>query len=134
MGNIRIIATSGTAVTEVPDEVATDLADTYAALKNLPVTRSAVQDFSSPEAARLFVRQGIAWATAQEPPLEFMRRAVPGTDKIKDNPNTVAFRIYVPAPADSPRRVARPRKPKDDSVKAAMDNVKASAAKNRKAS
>lgn len=133
MGNIRIMPTSGTAVTEVPDEVATDLRDTYEALKNLPVTRAAVQEFDSPEAARLFVRQGIAWAAAQEPPLEFMRRPRPGSDKIKDNATTVAFRIYVPAPADSPRRVARPRKVKAADA-AAADRITTKLGNARKAS
>lgn len=124
MGNIRIVATSGTAVTEVPGEVATDLLDSYNALKDLPVTRCAVQEFDSPEAARLFVRQGIAWAAAQKPPLEFMRRPVPGSDHVKDHPNDVAFRIYIPAPADSPRRVARPRKAKVDTGEATNETAK----------
>lgn len=133
MGNIRIVATSGTAVTEVPDDVATDLLDTYNALKDLPVTRSAVQEFDSPEGARKFVRQGIAWAEAQDPKLTFMRRPLPGNNKIKDNATTVAFRIYVPAPADSPRRVARPRKANATDT-AATDRIKAKFSNARKAS
>lgn len=108
--NITISATSGTAVTEVPEDVASDLRATYDALKDLPNTRVATAEFDTPQLARLFVRQGTAWAAANN--LEFVRKAVPGYEKISDMPNHVSFRIYVPAPADSPRRAPRPRKDK----------------------
>jgi hypothetical protein len=103
--DITITATSGAAVTVVPDDVAAELTETYAALKALPVSRCATAKFPSPKAAREFVRQGLAWAAANE--LTFVRRAVPGNDKISDAPDTVSFRIYVPAPADSPRRASK---------------------------
>lgn len=86
---IRIEASSGVATTEVPDDVAKDLQDTYDALKSLPVSRVAVVDFTADDAtdyngpakidgqpvtddykaawaARRFVRQGKAWASRQE--------------------------------------------------------------------
>lgn len=129
---MRIEVTSGVSATEVPPQRAADLQEAYNALKNLPVNRMVTVDF--PEEgetdyagpakidgkpvddaykaawyARRFVKQGKAWAAAQEvtvpiyaedgettigsrkSPLAFVRKG-----DIKGNPSRVSFRIYVP--------------------------------------
>jgi hypothetical protein len=83
--NMRIEVTSGVAATEVPADVAADLTEAYNALKDLPVNRMVVVDFTADGydgpakvdgktvtdaqkaayMARKFVRQGKAWAAAQ---------------------------------------------------------------------
>jgi hypothetical protein len=90
--NMSIIQTSGTGVLEVPDDVAADLQDAYDALEKLPVNRAVVVDFETPEAARLFVRQGNSWADQND--LRFARKG-----DIKGLPTRVTFRIYAPRPA-----------------------------------
>lgn len=84
---VTIVQTSGASVTEVPEDVAEVLAETYAALKDLPNNRAGTIDFDTDKEARLFVKQGHSWAAANN--LEFSRR---GT--VKDNPSRVIFRIY----------------------------------------
>jgi hypothetical protein len=128
--NMRIEVTSGVQATDVPDDVAVDLQDAYDALKSLPVNRMATTDPFTSEGytgpakvkgvavtetekaafmARRFVKQGKAWAAAQEvvvpilsedgestigsrkSPLVFARKG-----DIKGNPTVVSFRLYVP--------------------------------------
>lgn len=96
---ITIVKTSGVGAIEVPEDVATDLKDAWEALRDLPNNRLAVVDFDTPEAARLFVRQGKTWAAAQQvegpqgefAPLEFSRRG-----NVSEEPKRVQFRIYRP--------------------------------------
>ena len=112
--NMRVEATSGPRTVEVPDDVAADLLDAYNALKSLPVNRMVTtdpftsEDYQGPAKingetvteeykaaynARLFVRQGKAWAATQAGPngrpLVFARKG-----DIKGNPAVVSFRIY----------------------------------------
>lgn len=107
--------------TEVPEDIAQDLAEAYVALAKLPANRQVIVDFDSTgyagpakvddkpvtEAyksawnARRFCRQAKAWAASQtvlredgtETTLVFGRRG-----NVKENPSRVAFRIYVPRP------------------------------------
>lgn len=92
--NMHIEVSSGVSTTEVPDDVAADLAEAYKALKDLPVNRMAVTDpFADAKAARLFVRQGKAWCETQTGPngrpLVFARKG-----DVKARPLVVSFRIY----------------------------------------
>lgn len=111
--NMSIVVTSGVAATEVPEDVAQDLAEAYAALADLPVNRAVVVDFTSegyegpakvdgkPATdayksawnARRFVKQGKSWAAGQTGPngraLSFARKG-----DIKGLPSRVTFRIY----------------------------------------
>lgn len=104
--NMSVEVTSGVAATEVPDDAAEDFAEAYETLAKLPVNRQVTVDFTdSPKVgnetqaqadareARLWVRQGKAWAAAQDPPLTFVRKG-----DVKGNPTRVAFRIYLPKP------------------------------------
>jgi hypothetical protein len=132
--NMRIEVTSGVAATAVPDDAAEDFQAAYDALKGLPVNRQATTDPFTPEGyagpakidgkevtdaqksawnARLWVRQGKAWAAAQtvtvpestdkdgkvtpeyESPLVFARKG-----DVKGNPTVVSFKIYVPRKGD----------------------------------
>lgn len=86
-GSIEI--TSGVAATEVPEEAATFLNESYQALAKLPSNRQVVIDFPDSKAASEFVRQGKSWAN--ETGLTFARK---GT--VKENPKRVSFRIYKP--------------------------------------
>lgn len=94
--DMRVEITSGVGATEIPDDVATDLEEAYEVLTKLPVTRRIAVDFPTPAEARLFVRQGKAWALAQDPPLTFVRKG-----DVKGLPTRVSFRIYLPRP-DAP--------------------------------
>lgn len=91
--NMRVVVTSGVAATEVPEDIAADLAEAYAALKDLPVNRAVDVDFDDAKAARVFVKQGKAWAVGQKGPngrsLTFSRKG-----DIKGYPKRVTFRIY----------------------------------------
>ena len=92
--NMKIVQTSGPRTVEVPEDIATDLAAAYEALKDLPVNRMVTTDpFEDAKAARLFVRQGKAWAATQtgpnSRPLVFVRKG-----DVKGNPVVVSFRIY----------------------------------------
>ena len=89
--DMRIEATSGVAATVVPEDIAAELQEAYDALAKLPVTRQITVDFPDEAAARLFVKQGKAWAAAQDPPLTFFRRG-----DVKGNPTRVSFRIFIP--------------------------------------
>jgi len=90
--NITIVKTSGPGAVEVPDDVAKDCAETYAALKDLPSNRAATTDpFEDAKAARLWCKQARTWAETQDPPLKFVRRG-----DIKGEPTVVEFRIYLP--------------------------------------
>lgn len=89
--NMSIEVTSGVAATDYT-EYADDFQEAYDALKNLPVNRAAVADFESVAKAKAFVRQGHAWAAAQDPALKFERKGDP-----KSLPMRVSFRIYVPS-------------------------------------
>lgn len=89
--DMEIEVTSGVEATEVPEDVAADLTEAYNALKNLPVNRQVSVTFADAKAARLFVRQGKAWAAAQTPALTFARKG-----DVKALPARVSFRIYVP--------------------------------------
>jgi hypothetical protein len=88
--DMEIVATSGVAATEVPEDVAIDLAEAYAALSKLPANRMVnTPNFPDEKAAKQFVRQGKAWAT--ENGLQFARKG-----DIKGNPTRVSFRIWKP--------------------------------------
>ena len=92
--NMRVEATSGPRTVEIPEDVAADLSAAYDALKDLPVNRQVTTDpFASESDARLFARQGKAWAQTQTGPngrpLVFVRKG-----DIKGNPTVVSFRIY----------------------------------------
>jgi hypothetical protein len=89
--NMIVEITSGVSVTEVPDDVAADLLEAYTALASLPVNRQVTVDFDTIPEAKLFARQGRAWAESQETPLKFERKGDPVT-----KPTRVSFRIYVP--------------------------------------
>lgn len=91
--NVVIAKTSGPTTVEVPEEVAQVLQETYEALKELPVNNAANVDFDTAQEARLFVRQGQAWAEEKE--LKFQRRG-----NVKENPTRVTFRIYLPKPGE----------------------------------
>jgi hypothetical protein len=91
--DMEIVTTSGVSATEVPADVAADLAQAYERLAELPVNRAVAVDFSDAKAARLFVKQGKAWAATQG--LTFARKG-----DIKGLPNRVTFRIYVPRNSD----------------------------------
>ena len=116
--DISIEVTSGVAVTEVPEDVATDLQDVYTSLSKLPSNRQATVDFATKAEANEFVRQGKSWAAnyglvsvpvkdkdgkptdkTADVPLIFARK---GT--VKDNPTRVSFRIYAATPEGSPKR------------------------------
>jgi len=109
--NMRIESTN---VTSVPEDVATELAEAYAALKPLPSTRmlttdpftsegydgpnkidgkDVTEEYKAATMARKFVRQGKAWAESQtgdnDRPLMFVRKG-----DVKGNPTVVSFRIY----------------------------------------
>lgn len=106
--DMRLEVTSGVSNTEVPDDVAADLAEAYRILSGLPVNRQIVVDFPDAKDARAFVRQGKAWAAAQEVTVDVLddEDNVVGSRKsaltfarkgnVKENPTRVAFRIYVP--------------------------------------
>jgi hypothetical protein len=120
--NMRVVVTSGVAATEVPEDIAADLAEAYAALKDLPVNRAVDVDFEDAKAARVFVKQGKSWAAGQTGPngrsLTFARKG-----DIKGYPKRVTFRIYevregekpeadntpAPAPAPTPANVPAKR-------------------------
>ena len=92
--NMQIALTSGPRTVEVPEDIATDLAAAYDALKELPVNRMVTTDpFPNAKDAKLFCRQGKAWAATQTGPsgrpLVFARKG-----NIKENPLVVSFRIY----------------------------------------
>lgn len=87
--NFSIEVTSGVAATEVPDELAKELAEIYAKLSELPSNRAVNIDFSEAKEAREFVRQGKSWAESQG--LVFARKG-----NVKDNPTRVTFRVYAP--------------------------------------
>ena len=102
---ITIAKTSVVSAADVPEEVAKDLQDTYDALASMPVTNQANVDFlpegvtpadasedeiaAAAKAARLFVKQGKAWAAAQGEDIVFSRRG-----DVKSNPTRVSFRVY----------------------------------------
>src|SRR5437879_614345 len=98
---ITIKKTSGVDLTEVPDDVASDLQDVYDALKELPVNQLAeTPEFADVKAARLFVRQGKAWASRQQvagPDGELNTLVFSRRGEVKANPKVVQFRIYRPA-------------------------------------
>jgi|SRR5215469_15723418 len=102
--NITITKTSGPTTVDIPEDVAADLQETYNLLKDMPVNNAASVDFDDEKAARLFVRQGTAWAEANG--LRFQRRGV-----VKDNPKNVLFRVYKPKEGEGRGR------PKSDSTK-----------------
>ena len=112
--NMHIESTSGPRTVEIPEDVAADLSAAYDALKDLPVNRQVTtdpftsegyegpakihgepvtDDYKAAYNARLFVRQGKAWAATQAGPngrpLVFARKG-----DIKGNPAVVSFRIY----------------------------------------
>jgi hypothetical protein len=130
--NMSVEVTSGVAATEVEKDNALDFAEAYEHLAKLPVNRQVSVDFPVTDytdllkkdgtvkltalevasaAARDYVKQGKAWAAAQEitvdvlaedgktvtgqytTPLTFARKG-----DIKGNPTRVSFRIYVPRP------------------------------------
>lgn len=128
--DMTITVTSGVEATDVPDDIAADLAEAYEALAKLPVNRMVNVDFGSPtetdadqikanaKAARVFVKQGKAWAASQEvtvnvtddegnvigtrvSPLVFARKG-----DIKGMPGRVSFRIYVPREGKSEEAAA----------------------------
>jgi hypothetical protein len=90
--SMSIVQTSGGKTVEVPEEIAAELSEAYQALQDLPNNRAVVADFETPEAARLFTRQGYAWATENN--LAFVRKG-----DIKGQPARVTFRIYAPRAA-----------------------------------
>jgi hypothetical protein len=124
MADMEIVVTSGVEVTEIADEYAADFKEAYEALAKLPVNRMVnyptfltAADPANPtedeikagaKLARAFVRQGKAWAAAQEivvpivdgegnitgsrvTALMFARKG-----NVKANPCRVSFRIYAP--------------------------------------
>jgi hypothetical protein len=129
---MTIEVSSGVSATEVPDSRAKDLQEAYDALKALPVNRMVTVDFpedgeddyAGPAKidgkpvtdaqkaawyARRFVKQGKAWAAAQEivvPIFAEDGKTTIGSRKsalvfarkgdIKGLPSRVSFRIYVP--------------------------------------
>jgi hypothetical protein len=109
--NMRIESTN---VTSVPEDVAKELVDAYATLKELPSTKmlttdpfdgegytgpkkidgkDVTEEYKAAANARVFVRQGKAWAESQTGdngrPLVFVRKG-----DVKSNPTVVSFRIY----------------------------------------
>ena len=109
--DMEIVTTSGVDATEVPADVAADLAAAYQKLADLPVNRAINVTFADAKAAREFVRQGKAWAATQtvEVPIYDDEGKETGTDKrnlafarkgdIKGNPTRVTFRVYLARPA-----------------------------------
>jgi hypothetical protein len=110
--NMEIVATSGVEVTEVPEDRALDFQEAYDALAKLPAGRQVNVDFDpadypvkkdskvtseelASKDARLFARQGKAWALRQVPELKFVRKG-----DVKGNPLRVSFRIYEPRTAE----------------------------------
>ena len=112
--NMQIVQTSGPRTVEVPEDIAADLSAAYDALKDLPVNRMVTtdpftsegyqgpakihgepvsDDYKAEYNARLFARQGKAWAATQTGPngrpLVFARKG-----DVKGNPAVVSFRIY----------------------------------------
>jgi hypothetical protein len=130
--NMRIEVSSGVQATDVPEDIATELQTAYEALQPLPVNRVVVVDFAADDAkdyngpakidgkpvtddqkaawaARRFVKQGKAWAAAQEVVVPIFAEdgeTTIGSRKsnltfarkgdIKGIPSRVSFRIYVP--------------------------------------
>jgi hypothetical protein len=92
--DMEIVTTSGVTVTEIPEEVAADLALAYEKLSALPVNRAVAVDFKTAKDARLFARQAKAWASQNG--LAFARKG-----DIKGFPTRVTFRVYVPRNAES---------------------------------
>ena len=105
---------SGIMATEVPEDAAADFAEAYAVLAKLPVNRQVsvtftgtirepkeTQEEADARAARLWVKQGKAWAASQivtredgsKTPLTFARKG-----DVKALPARVSFRIYAPRP------------------------------------
>jgi hypothetical protein len=91
--NMTVVTTSGVSVTEVPEDIAKDLEEAYETLSALQVNRAITVDFPDAKAARLFVKQGKAWAAAHDPVLVFSRRG-----DVKTMPERVTFRVYTPRP------------------------------------
>lgn len=92
--NMHVVITSGVGSVTVPEDVSKELQEAYELLKGLPVNRALSTDpFADATAARLFVKQGRAWAESQTGPndrqLVFARKG-----DIKGQPNVVTFRIY----------------------------------------
>lgn len=112
--NMHVEVTSGVSAVTVPADIAADLEAAYTALKDLPSNRMVTTDpftpdgYTGPEKvkgepvsddykaahnARLFARQGKAWAETQTGPngrpLMFARKG-----DVKGNPAVVSFRIY----------------------------------------
>lgn len=108
--NITITQSSGPTTIDVPEDVAHDLQTVYEALKELPVNNMANVDFDDAKAARLFVKQGKAWAEQQG--LQFARRGV-----VKDNPKRVSFRVYDPKPTMGRKPNAKKTETKEDTPK-----------------
>jgi hypothetical protein len=107
---ISIEVSGGVAATHVPEDVATDLQATYEALAKLPNNRVAVVDFGEAKEARLFCKQGRAWAEStivDGQPLTFSRRG-----DVKANPRRVSFRIYRPATQEEKAAKAAEREAK----------------------
>lgn len=103
-----IVATEKNYSVDVPDDVAAIFLEDYEALSKLPVTRQIQADFKAEDypdkdgkpskdnatkAARLYTRQGRAWAEANN--LKFARKG-----DIKSNPTRVTYRIYAPKTDD----------------------------------
>jgi hypothetical protein len=117
--DMTVTVTSGVEATEVPDDIAADLTEAYEALSELPVNRMVNVDFgdvnetdadkikANAKAARVFVKQGKAWAAAHvdaegnAAPLTFVRKG-----DIKGMPGRVSFRIYVPREGKSEEAAA----------------------------
>jgi hypothetical protein len=124
---ITITPTSGVTLVEVPEDIAKDFQETYEALRTMPVNNMANVDFpeadytatekltaadQAAKAARLYVRQGKAWAASQEVVIPITdddgnvtgsrTSALVFTRKgdVKGNPTRVSFRIYVPRAKD----------------------------------
>jgi hypothetical protein len=92
--NMHVVVTSGVGSVTVDEETAKELESAYNTLKELPVNRALSTDpFPTAADARLFVKQGRAWAESQTGPndrqLVFARKG-----DIKGAPLVVTFRIY----------------------------------------
>lgn len=79
---------------DVPEDVATDLKDTYDTLAELPANRKAVSDFETKEEAETFVKQAKKWA--EDNGVKFLRKDPTEDKTIKQMPRRVVFRLYKP--------------------------------------
>lgn len=83
--NMKLVATSGSAVLTIPEDVKADLFEAYTALANQPSSRAIEVEFDTESDAKQFCKYARAYAVQNG--LKFYRK--PNTDA-----EVVRFRLY----------------------------------------